>query len=74
MEGSTGSGQVLDDLEDALKDVTDDHEPLGDRLGPALAALLHSAYATDIGKLHSHLRFRDLKQCLNKKNCSIFLI
>ncbi|XP_026732455.1 uncharacterized protein LOC113497216 [Trichoplusia ni] len=48
MEGSTGSGQILDDLEGALKDVSDEREPLGERLGPALAALLHSAYATDI--------------------------
>ncbi|CAH0581322.1 unnamed protein product [Chrysodeixis includens] len=48
MEPSTLPEEVLEKLEGALKDVTDEHEPLSERLGPALAALLHSAYAHDI--------------------------
>uniref|UniRef100_A0A2A4JET3 Cilia- and flagella-associated protein 44 n=1 Tax=Heliothis virescens TaxID=7102 RepID=A0A2A4JET3_HELVI len=39
---------LIDDLEDALRDMSDEHDKLEDRLGPAIAALLHSAHFKDI--------------------------
>lgn len=41
--------QVMESLEEALKDIADTKEPLRERLGPALAALLHTAEIADLG-------------------------
>lgn len=50
MEGIVSdSKQVMESLEEALKDVTDPKEPLHERLGPALAALLLTAQTGDLG-------------------------
>ncbi|XP_053613001.1 cilia- and flagella-associated protein 44 [Plodia interpunctella] len=49
MEGaSPESHQVMEKLEEALKDMSDDTQPLGERLGPALAALFHTAQVADL--------------------------
>lgn len=50
MEGAAdNSQQVIESLEAALKDIADVKEPLHSRLGPALAALFHSAHFAEIG-------------------------
>lgn len=51
MEAPEDPEGVIDDLEDALRDLTEESDTLADRLGPAIAALLHSAHFTTIGKL-----------------------
>ncbi|PZC76403.1 hypothetical protein B5X24_HaOG204702 [Helicoverpa armigera] len=45
--GSPADG-ILDGLEDALRDLSEEHDRLEDRLGPAIAALLHSAHFKDV--------------------------
>lgn len=50
MEGAeTTTLQVMKSLEEALKDVSDKMQPLHERLGPALAALLHTTQISDLG-------------------------
>ncbi|KAL0880918.1 hypothetical protein ABMA27_002088 [Loxostege sticticalis] len=49
MEGVvTEPEPVMESLEEALKDIADTKEPLRERLGPALAALLHTAEIADL--------------------------
>ncbi|RVE42054.1 hypothetical protein evm_013296 [Chilo suppressalis] len=49
MEGPIDEAKhVMESLETALKDVADTKQPLHDRLGPALAALFHSANMVDL--------------------------
>uniref|UniRef100_A0A2H1VUZ2 SFRICE_008424 n=1 Tax=Spodoptera frugiperda TaxID=7108 RepID=A0A2H1VUZ2_SPOFR len=48
MEAPEDPEGVIDDLEDALRDLTEESDTLADRLGPAIAALLHSAHFTTI--------------------------
>ncbi|CAH2076498.1 unnamed protein product, partial [Iphiclides podalirius] len=49
MEGTeTTTLQVMKSLEEALKDVSDKKQPLHERLGPALAALLHTTQISDL--------------------------
>lgn len=51
MEGVVpDSKHVMEALEEALKDITDSKEPLHERLGPTLAALLHTAQSGEIGE------------------------
>ncbi|KAJ8730764.1 hypothetical protein PYW08_002177 [Mythimna loreyi] len=48
MESPEAPDDVIDNLEEALKDVSDENAKIEDRVGPAIAALLHSARAKDI--------------------------
>jgi hypothetical protein len=45
------SKHIMESLEEALKDIADETQLLHERLGPALAALLHSAETVDLGLL-----------------------
>lgn len=42
--------QVMEQLETALRDVSDASQPLQDRLAPAIAALLHTATLAELGE------------------------
>ncbi|XP_022814799.1 uncharacterized protein LOC111348420 isoform X2 [Spodoptera litura] len=46
MEAPDDAEGVIEDLEDALRDLAEESDTLADRLGPAIAALLHSAHFT----------------------------
>ncbi|KAL4703802.1 hypothetical protein ACJJTC_011602 [Scirpophaga incertulas] len=49
LEGSPlQTTHIMESLEEALRDIADEKQPLHERLGPALAALLHSADIADI--------------------------
>ncbi|XP_052756190.1 cilia- and flagella-associated protein 44 [Galleria mellonella] len=49
MEGAgSNTHQVMESLEEALKDISDVKQPLHERLGPAIASLFHTTQSTDL--------------------------
>ncbi|XP_059046371.1 cilia- and flagella-associated protein 44 isoform X2 [Achroia grisella] len=49
MEGTASSThQVMESLEEALKDISDVKQPLHERLGPAIASLFHATQPADL--------------------------
>lgn len=70
MEGTDEqSHKIMESLEQALKDVSGLRKHLNERLGPAIAALMHTADFADLGP-YRKIKFKKL--CYKTLKCCLF--